>query len=57
MKSKTERPLIKGKSETELLEFISILLEKREKFYEQATHIVDGINLRSEELAALLLDR
>jgi len=57
MRSKTERPLIKGKSEPELLEFISILLEEREKFYEQATHIVDGINLRSEELATLLLDR
>jgi len=57
MRSKTERPLIKGKSEAELLEFITKLLEKREKIYEQATHIVDGINLRSEELAALLLDR
>jgi len=56
MRSKAERPLIKGKSEAELLEFITILLEKREKFYEQATHVVDGINLRSEELAALLLD-
>jgi len=57
MRSRTERPLIKGKSEAELLEFITRLLEKREIFYEKATHVVDGINLRSEELAALLLDR
>lgn len=56
MRSKTERPLIKGKSESELLEFITRLLEKREKYYEQATYVVDAINLRSEELAALLLD-
>ena len=54
--SRTERPLIKGKSEAELLEFITILLEEREKFYNQASHIVDGISLRSEELATLLLD-
>lgn len=56
IQSRTERPLIKGKSEEELLEFISKLLEKREKFYNRAAHIVDGMNLRSEELANLLLD-
>jgi shikimate kinase len=56
IQSKTERPLIKGKSEPELLEFITGLLEQREKFYEQATHSVNGISLGSEELAKLLLD-
>ena len=56
IQSKTERPLIKGKSEPELLEFITGLLEQREKFYEQATYSVNGISLRSEELAKLLLD-
>ncbi len=56
IRSRTERPLIKGKSESELLDFIKSLLEKRELFYKQATHIVDGINLRSEDLAELLLD-
>lgn len=56
IQSKTERPLIKGKSEPELLEFITGLLEQREKFYEQATHSVNGISLRSEELAKLLLN-
>lgn len=56
IRSKTERPLIKGKSEPELLEFIKTLLEKREPFYKQATHTADGINLRSADLAELLLD-
>jgi shikimate kinase len=56
IRSKTERPLIKGKSESELLDFIKTLLEKRELFYKQAKHIVEGINLRSEDLAELLLD-
>lgn len=56
IRSKTERPLIKGKSETELLEFITELLEQRAKFYEQATHSVNGISLHSEELAKLLQD-
>ena len=56
MRSSTERPLIKGKTETELLAFITKLLEKREKFYKQASHVVDGLSLRSEDLAKLLLD-
>ena len=56
IRSRTERPLIKGKSDSELLEFITGLLEKREKIYNQATHIVDGINLRVESLIRLLQD-
>ncbi|MEA3460338.1 MAG: shikimate kinase [Bacteroidota bacterium] len=56
IRSRTERPLIKGKSESELLDFITGLLEKRESFYIQATLVVDGINLQSEELAQLLLN-
>jgi shikimate kinase len=54
LRSRTERPLIKGKSESELLEFIKSLLEKREIFYKQATHIIDGMNVQTEELARLL---
>ena len=56
IKSRTERPLIKGKSEAELLEFIKTLLEKREEFYMQASQVVDGLNLNSESMAALLQD-
>jgi hypothetical protein len=43
-----------GKSEPELLDFIKSLLEKRELFYKQATHIVDGISLQSQDLARLM---
>ena len=56
IRSRTERPLIKGKTEPELLDFITVLLEKREKFYNRAQYIVDGMNLQSQVLANLLLD-
>lgn len=36
LKSKTERPLIKGKSREELVAFIDETLKKRNKFYSQA---------------------
>jgi shikimate kinase len=52
--SKTERPLIKGMSEAELLEFISGKLKEREPFYRMAHHIVDGVSLNVDELVALL---
>ena len=54
IQSSTERPLIMGKSEPELLDFIKSLLEKRELFYKRAAHIVDGISLQSQDLARLL---
>ncbi len=56
IQSSTERPLIMGKSEPELLDFIKSLLEKRELFYKRAAHIVDGINLQSQTLEKLLMD-
>ena len=56
LKSKTERPLIKGKSESELLEFIVSKLGEREHYYNQATYIVKGVNLQVEELVHLLRD-
>jgi len=36
MDSKTDRPLIKGKSSEELIEFIHETLDKRNKFYQKA---------------------
>jgi shikimate kinase len=39
--SKTERPLIKGKSEEELIQFIHETLDKRDKWYKQADLIID----------------
>ena len=54
--SKTERPLIAGKSEPELLEYITGKLKERETFYRKARYIVDGISVEPEELVTLLLD-
>jgi len=56
IRSKTERPLIRGKSESELLDFITSLLRKRELFYLQASYVVDGVDLKAETLAGLLAD-
>jgi shikimate kinase len=56
IQSRAERPLIMGKSEPELLDFIKSLLEKRELFYKRAAHIVNGINLQPQALENLLLD-
>ena len=56
LNSKTERPLIKGKSEAELLEFIITLLSKREQYYKQAIHTVNGVNLQVEELVRQIKD-
>jgi shikimate kinase len=54
LRSKTERPLIKGKSHAELLEFIGELLEKRSPYYEQARYIVDGENIHPDVLVNIL---
>lgn len=52
--SRTERPLIKGKTEQELLAFITSKLTEREQYYDQARHTVDGMNLQSGELISIL---
>jgi shikimate kinase len=52
--SRTERPLIRGKSESELLKFVTSLLAQREVYYSRATHTVDGLNLDLESLVDLL---
>lgn len=44
LKSRTERPLIVGKSRDELIEFINESLVKREPFYSQAKVIIRGEN-------------
>lgn len=54
MRSRTERPLIKGKSERELREFIKSKLKEREEFYLKASRVVDGLNMTAESLARLL---
>lgn len=42
--SKTERPLIKGKSKSELISYIKETLKEREKFYQKSNIIVPGLN-------------
>ncbi|MEN8203641.1 MAG: shikimate kinase [Bacteroidota bacterium] len=54
--SRTERPLIQGKSDEELLRFIRSKLAEREFYYTQASHTVDGVNLKPEELISVLRD-
>jgi shikimate kinase len=53
-KSPTPRPLIQGKSETELLEFIRQLLGTREEYYRQARFTVDGLNISVDILTKIL---
>ena len=53
---KVERPLIKGKSDEELLAFIRESLEKREPFYNQAKHIIDVSLLDNYDKIAISVD-
>ena len=46
---KVERPLIKGKSDEQLLAFIEESLAKREPYYSKAHHIVDVSLLNNYE--------
>ncbi len=53
-KSRTERPLLKDKSENELMEYIKWLLKEREHFYKKASLIVDGEKLTVDTLTKIL---
>ncbi|PRY04596.1 shikimate kinase [Pontibacter ummariensis] len=48
------RPLLAGKTEDELREFLDNMLEHRRSFYEQARHKVKGAAITSEQLSSLL---
>ena len=52
--SATERPLIKNKTTDELLNFVETSLKKREKFYQQATFVIEGIDLKVEDILNVL---
>jgi shikimate kinase len=56
IRSRTERPLIRGKSPEQLMEFIRVKLKEREPFYLKAQYVVNGISLPVEELATLIGD-
>ena len=55
MKSKTERPLIKGKSKEELVSFISETLAKRNDFYKQAKYQITRPDIDFDELERMIL--
>ena len=52
--SRTERPLIKGKTDADLLNYIKSKLAEREYYYTQARHRIDGVNLKAGALITLL---
>jgi shikimate kinase len=49
--AKNTRPLIKDKSEQELLEYISEKLKEREPFYHQSTLNISAINMNASDIA------
>ena len=55
LKSKTERPLISGKSRDELITFIQLALQKRAPFYEQSKIVIRGkSDVQPEEVKQLI---
>jgi shikimate kinase len=53
--SKTDRPLIKGKTDEEMIEFIHDTLEKRNHWYKQANVIIDfDRDLKVSEILEIL---
>jgi shikimate kinase len=52
--SKTERPLIYGKSKNELIHFIEEMLQKRRPFYEQAKYRITDPDIDPEELLEII---
>ncbi len=53
---KVERPLIKGKSPEELLEYIRTSLAEREPFYMKAKHVVDVTLMDNYEKIAITIE-
>jgi len=54
MNSKTDRPLIWGKSKPELTHYAEQLIEKRNPFYSMAKHKISGKNLTADDLISLI---
>ncbi len=52
IQSKTERPLIKGKSPEELVDFILEMMKKRRPFYEKARCVLKGKEIAPEQVVA-----
>jgi shikimate kinase len=56
MNSKTDRPLIKGKSREELVSFIDETLKKRDKFYSKAAFQITEPDFDLDELKDMISD-
>lgn len=54
LNSKTERPLIKGKSKKELVEFIDETLKKRHEFYTKAHYQIAEPDVDLDELMKII---
>lgn len=54
LKSKTERPLIKGKSKEDLIAFIDETLKKRNEFYRQAQYQITQPDIELDLLMKLI---
>ncbi len=54
LKSKTERPLIKGKSKPELIDFIDDTLKQRHNFYSQAQLQITHPDINMEEVKKMV---
>lgn len=54
LKSKTERPLIKGKSREELIVFIDETLRKRNEFYKQAKHEITQPDIDLDDVVKMI---
>ena len=54
LKSKTERPLIKGKSREELVAFIDRTLKKRNEFYKKAEFQITKTNIDLDDLKKMI---
>ena len=52
--SKTERPLIKGKTDSELLEYINKTLKKRNKFYKKAAFQITDPDISMEKVINMI---
>jgi shikimate kinase len=55
LKSKTERPLIKGKSREELVAFIDDTLKKRNEFYKKAKYQITIPDIDLDEVEKMIL--
>lgn len=51
-KATADRPIVKGKSEEELHQFVNTMREKRESFYQKAKFHVNAKDISVEDLAA-----